>query len=168
MALFDAPDLEKLKRNGDMARLIDWANYTKNREVARKALALLKRDPNGLVEYLYDTAVWTQQNAQQHGRRLPRRGVAMLKDATGILVRIRGPVISPLVASLRAYEEYGDPDLKTRLLYFSLVFDVLERIGEPAAGGLRDLVRESDEEDVRELAVETLGRLVDRGLIDHA
>jgi hypothetical protein len=168
MALFDPPDLEKLKRNGDMARLIDWANYTKNPEVAGKALALLKRDPNSLVEYLYDTTVWTQQNAQQHGRRLPRRGVSMLKDATGILVRIRGRVIPPLVASVRDYEQYGDPDLKVRLLYFSLVFDVLERIGEPASDGLRDLARRSDEEDVRELAVEALGRLVDRGLIDHA
>ena len=166
MALFDPPDLEKLKRNGDMARLIDWANYTKNPEVARKALALLKRDPNGLVEYLYDTALWTQQNAQQHGRRLPRRGISMLKDATGILVRLRAPVITPLVVSLLAYDEYGDPDLKTRLLYFSLVIDVLERIGEPAADGLRKLARESDE-DVRDLAVEALGRLADNGLLDR-
>ena len=166
MALFDPPDLEKLKRNGDMARLIDWANYTKNPEVARKALALLKRDPNGLVEYLYVTALWTQQNAQQHGRRLPRRGISMLKDATGILVRLRGPVITPLVVSLLAYDQYGDPDLKTRLLYFSLVIDILERIGEPAADGLRKLARESDE-DVRDLAVEALGRLADNGLLDR-
>jgi hypothetical protein len=165
MALFDPPDLEKLKRNGDMARLIDWAHYTKNPEVARKALALLKRDPNGLVEYLYDTAVWTQQNAQQHGRRLPRRGISMLKDATGILVRLRGPVITPLVVSLLAYDQYGDPDPKTSLLYFNLVVDVLERIGEPAADGLRKLVRESDE-DVRDMAAEALRRMSDRGLLD--
>jgi hypothetical protein len=165
MALFDPPDLEKLKRNGDMARLIDWAHYTKNPEVARKALALLKRDPNGLVEYLYDTAVWTQQNAQQHGRRLPRRGISMLKDATGILVRLRGPVITPLVVSLLAYDQYGDPDPKTSLLYFNLVVDVLERIGEPAADGLRKLVRESDE-DVRDMAAEALRRMSDRGLLE--
>ena len=61
--------------NGDMARLIDWANYTKSPEISKKALALLKRDPNGLVEYLYETAAWAQQNAGQHGRRLPRRGM---------------------------------------------------------------------------------------------
>jgi hypothetical protein len=68
--------------------------------------------------------------------------------------------------SLRAYGEYGDPDLKTRLLYFSLVFDVLERIGAPAADGLRTLARDSDEE-VRDPAVDALRRLVDKGQLDH-
>jgi hypothetical protein len=165
LALFDPPDLEKLKRNGEMARLVDWANYTKDPAISRKALTLLKRDPNVLVEYLYDTAVWAQQNAAQHGLRLPRRGIKMLKDATGVLVRIRGPVITPLVVSLVAYDDYGDPDPRVHLLFCSLVIDVLERIGTPAADGLRTLARDSNDV-VREAAEEALGRLVSRGLIE--
>lgn len=167
MGLFDMPDLEKLKRDGEYARLIDWASYTKNAEVGRQALAILKQDPYGLVYYLYETAAWTQRNSGHKGRRLPRRGILLLKNATNMLVKIGSPVVPPLVDSLSDYEHYGDPEIKTKLLYMSLVIDVLERMGNKAAArGLRTLAGQPDE-DVRGPSKDALKRLSDRGLLDR-
>ncbi len=167
MALFDPPDLEKLKRDGEYARLIDWANYTKNAAIGKRALAILREDPYGLVYYLYETAAWTQRNSGHKGRRLPRRGIMLLKDASNMLVRIGSPVVPPLVDSLSDYEHYGDPEIKTKLLYLSLVIDVLERMGNKAAvRGLRALAGQADE-DVRGPSRDALKRLSDRGLLDR-
>src|SRR5664279_4890997 len=165
MGLFDVPDLEKLKRDGEYARLIDWANYTKRSDIGKQALAILKQDPYGLVYYLYQTAAWTQRNAGHKGRRLPRRGITLLKDATNMLVKIGSPVVPPLVDSLSDYEHYGDPEIKMKLLYMSLVIDVLARMGNKASiRGLRTLADLPDK-DIREPAKDALERLAERGLL---
>ena len=152
------PDLEKLKKlkeQRNYARLIDWANFNKNPATSRAARDLIAQDPADLAEYLYETAEWTRKNSGHSGRRLPRRGVALLRQVTGMAVELGEPMLPPLVASLRAYPAYGDPDIKTRLLYFSLVFDVLTRIGNPAHDDLEALTKDKDP-DISKLAKQAL------------
>ncbi len=164
MGIFDKPDFDKMLAQGDWPRVVHYANYTRDRELSAQAMKAASRDLYRLVEYLYETAVWTQQNSGNHGRRLPGRGVRQINDATKLLVRIGTPSVKPLVESVRAYDEYGDPDEDSRVLYFSIVFDALQRLGARAANGLRELAGVRDK-SVSAPAVEALERLVDRGLI---
>ena len=122
------------------------------------------RDLYKLVEYLYETAVWTQKNSSNRGRRLPGRGIRQINDATKLLLRVGAPSVKPLVESVRAYDLYGDPDEDARVLYFSIVFDLLQRLGARAADGLRELAGVRDK-TISAPAVEALQNLVDRGLI---
>ena len=157
------PDLEKLKKlkeQRNYARLIDWANFNKNPATSRAARDLIAQDPADLAEYLYETAEWTRKNSGHSGRRLPRRGVALLRQVTGMAVELGEPMLPPLVASLRAYPAYGDPDLKTRLLYFSLVFDVLTRMGNVARPDLEALAKDEDQ-DISKLARQALKDIPD-------
>ena len=162
--MFDKPDFEKMLSKGDWPRVVHYANYTQDPELSALATKAVTRDLFRLVEYLYETAVWTQQNSSNHGRRLPGRGIRQINDATKLLVRVGKPSVDPLVESVRTYDQYGDPDEDARALYFSVVFDVLQRLGARAADGLRRLARLRDK-SVRTPAVEALQRLVDRGLI---
>ena len=50
------------------------------------------------------------------------------------------------------------------MLYFSIVFDALQRLGARAADGLRELAGVRDK-SISDPAVEALQNLVDRGLI---
>ena len=123
------------------------------------------RDVYRLVEYLYESAVWTQQNSGHRGRRLPRRGIRQINDAVALLRRIGTKAVTPLVESVRVYDKYGDPDDDLRTLYFTIVFDTLEKMGVRAAEGLRDLARMSDK-TISVPARAALGHLVDRGLLE--
>jgi hypothetical protein len=146
MALFDKPDLEKLKQDHKYARLIDWANYDKDPALRRQARQIIESDPAGLAEYLYETVYWTRKNSGHNGRRLPRRGMSLIRQATGMAVAVGEPMLEPLADSLRVYPQYGDPDLKTMLLYYSVVFDILHRMGTMARPTLLSLERERDAE----------------------
>ena len=64
----------------------------------------------------------------------------------------------PLADSVRVYDQFGDPDIKTRLLYYHVVFDILLRMGAPARAALESLTREKDA-DVSKLAKEALENL---------
>jgi hypothetical protein len=158
MALFDKPDLEKLKSEHKYARLIDWANYTKDPALSREARRVLSADPDGLAEYIYETVYWTRRNSGHSGRRLPRRGMNLIRQASGIAVSIGEPMLAPLAGSLRVYDQFGDPDLKTRLLYYSVVFDILHRMGGIARETLESLKRDKDP-DISKQAKATLADL---------
>jgi hypothetical protein len=152
------PDLEKLKKlkeQRNYARLIDWANYTKDPITSRQARDIIAQDPYDLAEYLYETTEWTKKNSGHSGRRLPRRGVALLRQVTGMAVVIGEPMLRPLADSVRAYDKFGDPDIKTRLLYFSIVFDTLTRMGGIARVDLEALAKEKDA-DISKLARQAL------------
>ena len=164
MGIFDKPDFEKMLAAGDWPRVVHYATYTKDAELSALATKAATRDLYRLVEYLYETAVWTQQNSSSRGRHLPGRGIRQIRDATKLLVRVGAPSVQPLVASVRAYDEYGDPDENARLLYFSIVFDTLEKLGGRAAAGLRELAGDRDR-SISDPAMEVLEHLVDRGLI---
>jgi hypothetical protein len=157
------PDLDKLRKLKDQrnyARLIDWANYTKDPVTSRQAKALIAEDPYDLAEYLYETVQWTRKNSGHSGRRLPRRGINLLRQITGMAVTLGEPMLVPLADSVRAYPEYGDPDIKTKLLYYSVVFDTLTRMGGIARQDLEALSKEKDP-DVRKLARQALKDLPD-------
>jgi hypothetical protein len=79
-------------------------------------------------------------------------------------VRIGTPSVRPLVESVRAYDEYGDPDEDVRVLYFAIAFDALQRLGARSADGLRELAGVGDA-SISAPAAEALQHLVDRGLI---
>ena len=158
MAIFEKPDLKKLKDEHKYARLIDWANYTKDPATSRQAREILASDPYGLTEYLYETAEWTRKNSGHSGRRLPHRGIALLKQVTTMMASVGAPIVTPVCDSIRAYDKYGDPDIKTKLLYYSLAFDVLEHIGGNAREGLEKLAREKDA-DIKKLARAALENL---------
>ena len=66
---------------------------------------------------------------------------------------------------MSAYDRYGDPDDRVRVLYGAIVLDVLEKIGAKSAAGLRELAGVQDE-TISGLARDSLQRLVDRGLIE--
>ena len=152
------PDLEKLKKlkeQRNYARLIDWANYGKDPVTSRAARALIAEDPYDLAEYLYETTEWTRKNSGHSGRRLPRRGVALLRQVTGMAVVIGEPMLRPLVDSVRAYDKFGDPDIKTKLLYFSVVFDTLTRMGGIARADLEAFTKDKDA-DISKLARQAL------------
>lgn len=150
MALFDKPDLEKLKREHNYARLIDWANYSKDPTLSREARRLVASDPYELTEYLYETVQWTRKNSGHGGRRLPRRGMNLIRQVSTMAVSLGEPMLSPLAESLRLYPQYGDPDLKTRLLYYSVVFDVFLRMGALSRDVLKALTREKDPDIVKQ------------------
>jgi hypothetical protein len=158
MALFDKPDLEKLKREHKYARLIDWADYTKDPALSRQARRVLESDPDGLAEYIYETVYWTRRNSGHSGRRLPRRGMNLIRQASGMAASIGEPMLAPLAGSLRVYDQFGDPDIKTRLLYYSVVFDIFLRMGGVARETLVSLAREKDA-DIRKQARDTLADL---------
>jgi len=164
VGIFDKPDFEKLLAQGDWARVVHYANYTKNAELSGLATQAATRDLYRLVEYLYETAVWTQKNSGNRGRRLPGRGIRQITDASKLLVRTGTPSVEPLVASVRSYDDYGEPDEDIRVLYFSIVFDTLRRLGARAADGLRELAGVRDK-SISVPAKEALQDLVDRGLI---
>lgn len=155
MALFEKPDLDKLKQKRNYSRLIDWANYTKDPGVSRRAKQILESDPYGLAEYLYETTEWTKKNSGHSGRRLPRRGVALLRQVSGMSVSIGQPMLRPLAESLSAYSKYGDPDIKTKLLYLAVVFDIFQRMGGIARETVKALTRDADS-DVSKLARQCL------------
>jgi len=164
MGIFDAPDFEQMRRKGDFPRLVDWALYTKDPAVSRGALASLRKDVPALVEYLYETALWGQDHAVGRRKMLPQRAVKMLDQCVGVLVKLGGPAVGPLVAALRVYDDYGDE--RVRVLFQILVFECLQRIGAPAGEGLRWLA-DDPHEDVATRAREVVAWLDQRGLLDE-
>lgn len=166
MAVFGPPDFEKLRRNGDWPRLIYWALLDKEPTLRREALTVLRDDVYHLVEYLYDTAMWAEENSVGRRKRLPTRSVKLLNEAVSALARVGSAAVRPLVASVQTYDEYGRSDANARALYLALVFDILEKIGPRAVDGLRELAEDSHD-DVRESAQEVLGKLEARGLLDR-
>jgi hypothetical protein len=151
-------------KNGDVPKLVHYANHVKDPALRAQAIKVASRDVNVVVEYLYETAVWTQKNSDNRGRRLPKRGIRQIEEATTLLRRIGARAITPLVDSVRAYDEYGAPEEDARALYFAIVFDLLEKIGARAADDLRDLAKVKDK-SISGPARKTLKNLVDRGLI---
>jgi hypothetical protein len=160
MALFDKPDLQKLKNDHNYARLIDWAHFEKDPALSREARRIIEADPEGLAEYIYETVYWTRRNSGHSGRRLPRRGMNLIRQASSMATSIGEPMLAPLSSSIRAYDQFGDPDLKTRLLYYSVVFDIFLRMGGVARETLQSLAQEEDA-DVRKEAHDALESLPD-------
>jgi hypothetical protein len=165
MGIFDPPDFERMRRERDMPRLINWALHDKARESSRAALATLREDVPSLVEYLYETAVWAQAHSIGRRERLPSRSVKLLNEAVQVLTRLGNRAVPPLVAAVRVYDDYGDPSEHARVLFFMLVFEVLEKIGGPAVTGLQQLARDSHK-DVAAQARQALSRLDARGLLE--
>jgi hypothetical protein len=166
MGFFSKPDIEKMRRDRDIAGLVHWVGFRRDESVSRAALAGLRENVYGVVEYLYQTAAKAHAT-RGPGRRGPSpRSVLMLNEAVAALVKMRGQVVAPLADSVRVYHRYGDPDEGVRFLYLALVFDVLQKIGRPAADELRDLAR-SKEADVRKDAREALRKLEQRGQLDR-
>ena len=165
MSIFDPPDFEEMRSKGDWPRLIHWSLYDKDPASCRAARDVLRSDPYPVVEYLYETALWAQQHSIGRKKRLPRRSVMLLNEATRALTRVGAPAVPPLVDAVRIYDEYGDPDEDMKFLMFCIVFDVLEKIGRPAVGGLRRLAASPDE-SVAKPAREALGNLETRGLLE--
>jgi hypothetical protein len=165
MSIFDKPDFELMRRSGDFPRLIHWALHDKDRESSRAALAALRRDVPAVVEYLYETDCWAQAHTVGRRKMLPSRGVKLLGECVNVLVRLGRHAVGPLVAAVKAYDDYGDPNEETRLLFLLMAFDALERIGRPAVGGLRELSRDRHD-DVARQARDVLAKLRDRGLIE--
>jgi hypothetical protein len=165
MGIFSPPDYHKMRRDGEWPRLIDLALHDKARESSRAALAELRKDIPGLVEYLYETAVWAQAHSVGRRERLPSRSVRLLGQAVKVLTRLGSRAVPPLVAAVRVYDDYGDPNEHTRMLFFMLVFEILEKIGGPAVTGLQQLARDRHK-DVVGQAREALSRLDARGLVE--
>jgi hypothetical protein len=165
VGIFDRPDFEQMLKSGDWPKLVHYANYDKDRELSAQATKIAEREVYGLVEYLYETAVWTQQNSSNHGRRLPKRGIRQIDEATLLLRRIGAPAVAPLIASVRAYDDYGDPHEDARTLYFAVVFDLLEKMGALTVDGLRELAKMKDA-TISASAHDVLQHLVDRGLLE--
>jgi len=165
MGIFDKPDFEQMVKAGDMPKLVHYANYIKDPELSAQAMKVASRDVYKIVEYLYETAVWTQHNSSNRGRRLPKRGIRQINDATVLLRRLGTRSVMPLVDSVRTYDEYGDPEENARELYFAIVFDLLEKMGARAAAGLRELAKAKDK-TMRAPARDILERFVDRGLLE--
>ncbi|MFA4965949.1 MAG: hypothetical protein WC709_10015 [Thermoleophilia bacterium] len=166
MGIFDPPDIEKLRREADWPRLIHWSLYDKDPASSRAARAVLKADPYPVVEYLYETALWAQEHSIGRRKRLPKRSVMLLSEANRALTRVGSPAVAPLLEAVRLYDDYGDPDEHVRFLMLALVFDILEKIGRPAAGTLRELAA-APEGDVRKLAREALEKFEAHGLLDE-
>lgn len=162
MRFFGKPDIEKMRRDGDVAGLIHWADFRRDPEVMRAAVAGLRENANAAVEYLYETAARADKRKGSNRRRLMPRDTFLLKEAVTALRRVGPPVVMPLADSVRLYDSYGSDEGHVRFLYFALVFDVLEKIGRPAADELRDLAASKDP-DVRSSAREVLEKLKWRG-----
>ena len=164
MSIFSAPDFERMRRDGDLPRLIHWALYDKDRESSRAALASLREDVPVLVEYLYDTAAWAQEHTVGRRKMLPSRSIKLLDEAVRALVRLRDHAVPPLVTAVRVYDDYGDQGEHTRVLFFLLVFEALSKIGQPAVTGLQELAGDRHK-DVAKQAREALAQLDARGLV---
>jgi hypothetical protein len=165
MAIFSPPDFEQMRVKGDWPRLIHWCLYDKDPASCRAARDVLRSDPYPLVEYLYETARWAQQHSVGRNKRLPRRSVMLLNEADRALTRVGRPAVAPLIDAVRLYGEYGDPDEDMRYLVFCLIFDILQKIGRPAVGGLRQLAGSPDA-SVATPAQEALDNLEARGLLE--
>jgi hypothetical protein len=165
MGIFSPPDVEQLRSRGDWPRLIHWSLYDRDPEASRAARDVLRADPAPVVEYLYDTALWTHRHAVGRTKRLPRHGVMLLSEATRALRRVGAPAVYPLVEAVLLYEQYGDPDEDMRYLMLCLVFDVLEKMGRPAVEGLRQLAASPDA-SVAKPAREALRQLDARGVLE--
>jgi len=165
MGIFDPPDIGKLKRDGDIPRLIYWALQDKHRDISRQARLELRSDVPAIVEYLYDTATWAQEHSVGRRKRLPSRSVRLLNEANSLLTALGARAVSPLVDSIRFYDEYGTEEEDARFLYHVLVFDILEKIGRPAVDGLRELTTDPHV-DVRRWARDSLKKLEAHGLLD--
>jgi hypothetical protein len=163
MGIFESPDFEQMRRKGDFPRLVDWALYTKQPQVSRAALASLRKDVPALVEYLYETAAWAQEHAIGRRKMLPQRSIRMLDQCVTVLVKLGEPSVRPLVAALRAYDDYGEEAAK--VLFQILAFECLQRIGAPAGDGLR-LLAEDPHDDVAQRARDVMDWLDARGLLD--
>ena len=74
MGIFDKPDFEQLLKDDDWPRLVHYANYVKEPALSAEATTIVSREVPRLVQYLYETALWTQKNSGNRGRRLPKRG----------------------------------------------------------------------------------------------
>lgn len=164
MGIFDKPDFQRMSDRGEWPRLVHYANYLKDPESSAEATKVARREVVRLVEYLYESAVWAHQNSSQHGRRLPRRAITQINDATLLLRRIGAAAVPPLVASVHAYDDYGVPEETARALYLTIVFDTLEKMDTKAADGLRELAQVKDK-TISGPAAEVLDRFVDRGLL---
>ena len=165
MGIFSPPDFEKMRRDGDMPRLIYWALHVKAPTESRAAMTMLREDIYAVVEYVYETAMWAESHSVGRKKRLPTRSIRLLNEAGRALTRMGSGAVTPLVSSIRAYDAYGRPDENARYLYHVLVFDILDKIGGPAADGLRELAA-GPHRDVRRLAREALEKLEARGLLD--
>lgn len=166
MGIFSPPDFEKMRREGDMPRMIYWALNDKTPVESRAAMKVLREDVYAVVEYLYETAEWAESHSVGRRRKLPTRSVRLLNEAGRALVRLGTRAVTPLVSSIQAYDSYGSPEENARYLYHVLVFDILEKIGRPAVDGLRDLASDPHG-DVRKLAREVLEKFEVRGLLDE-
>jgi hypothetical protein len=166
MGIFSAPDFEKMRREGDMPRMIYWALNDKTPTESRAAMKILREDVYAVVEYLYETAEWAESHSVGRRRRLPTRSVRLLNEAGRALTRLGTRAVTPLVSSIRVYDSYGSPEENARYLYHVLVFDILEKIGRPAVHGLRNLASDPHD-DVRKLAREVLEKFEVRGLLDE-
>lgn len=165
MGIFSPPDFEKMRREGDMPRIVYWALNDKTPTESRAAMRILAEDVPSVVEYLYETAMWAEEHSVGRRKRLPTRSVRLLNEAGRALTRLGTRAVAPLVSSIRAYDAYGSPEENARYLYHVLVFDILEKIGRPAVDGLRDLAADTHS-DVRRLAREALEKFEARGLLD--
>jgi hypothetical protein len=163
VGILDGPDFEQMRHKGDFPRLVDWALYTKEPKVSRAALASLRKDVPALVEYLYETAAWAQDHAVGRRKMLPQRSIKMLDQCVSVLVKLGAPAVDPLVAAVRAFDEYGDEQV--RVLFQILAFECLQRIGAPAGDGLRWLA-EDPHDDVAQRARDVVEWLDARGLLD--
>jgi hypothetical protein len=52
MGIFSPPDFEKMRREGDMPRMIYWALNDKTPTESRAAVKMLREDVYAVVEYL--------------------------------------------------------------------------------------------------------------------
>ena len=165
MSFFGKPDIEKMRRDGDIAGLVHWADFRRDKSVSRAAVWGLRENVYELVEYLYETA------ASAHARRGPgRRGpsprsVYLLNETVTALVKVGPAAVTPLADSVRVYDDYGDPEVSLRFLYVALVFEVLQKIGRPAADEVRSFAHDKDS-DVRKLARQVLEKMDQRGQLD--
>jgi hypothetical protein len=165
MGIFGPPDLEKLRREGDIPRLIYWALVEKEPALSRDALTILREDVYLVVQYLYETAVWGAAHSVGRRKRLPSRAVKLLNEAVKALAKVGRPAVTPLTDSITRYDQYGASDDNARVLYHILVFDILQRIGRPSVGALRELAADRHG-DVRKMAREALDKFEERGLLD--
>jgi hypothetical protein len=162
MRFFGKPDIEKMRRERDVGGLVHWADFRRDPDVMSAAVAGLRENATAAVEYLYETAARADKRKGASRRGLMPRDTYLLKEAVTALRRVGMPVVAPLADSVRVYDSYGSDEGHVRFLYFALVFDVLEKIGRPAASELRDLAT-SDDADVCASAREVLEKLKWRG-----
>jgi hypothetical protein len=165
MGFLGKPDIEKMRRDKDIAGLVHWVNFRRDQSVSRAALAGLREDVNAVVEHLYETAARAHARRGPGRRGLSPRGVYLLNETVAALVKIGRRAVAPLADSVRVYDDYADPDEGLRFLYLALVFDVLQRIGRPAANEVRALAESSDN-DISKLARQVLEKMDERGQLD--